>query len=236
VPSPDRADRAELPAAVLWDMDGTLVDTEPLWFAAELEVAARFGVTWSRALSEHLVGMPLDVYASMLVERGVDRSITEVVDALVSIVAERLADHVAWQPGALSLLAELAEAGVPCALVTMSYRSLAAPVVGQAPPGTFRVVVTGEDVAHGKPHPEAYLRAAEQLGVPVERCVAIEDSPPGIASAMAAGVRTLGVQHLVPVAARPGLSRLASLAGVRLADLTRILAGEVVDLLGADHP
>jgi HAD superfamily hydrolase (TIGR01509 family) len=235
VVSPDRADPAELPAAVLWDMDGTLVNTEPLWFAAELEVAARFGVTWSRELSEHLVGMPLEVYASMLVERGVDRPIAEVVDALVSIVAEGLADHVAWQPGALALLTELAEADVPCALVTMSYRSLAAPVVAQAPPGAFRAVVTGEDVSEGKPHPEPYLRAARLLAVPVERCVAIEDSPPGISSAMAAGARTVGVQHLVPVAARPGLSRLGSLAGVRLADLTRIHAGEVVDLLGAEH-
>ncbi len=71
--------------------------------------------------------------------------------------------------------------------------------------------------------------------MPIERCVAIEDSPPGISSAMAAGARTVGVQHIVPVAERPGLSRLASLAGVRLADLTRILAGEVVDLLGAER-
>lgn len=223
-----------LPAAVLWDMDGTLVDTEPLWFAAEAAIAERHGVPWGPELSAQLVGMPLDRYAQMLVDRGVELSAPDVVAALVDMVAEGLGAQITWQPGVLDLLAELADAGVPCALVTMSYRRLADAVVAQAPVGAFQVVVTGDDVEHGKPHPEPYLRAAAELGVAPERCVALEDSPPGIGSALASGARTIGVPHMVPVDPRPGLSRVPTLAGVGLADLARIASGQVVDLLAVE--
>ncbi|MCV2394812.1 HAD family hydrolase [Actinotalea sp. M2MS4P-6] len=220
-----------LPAAVLWDMDGTLIDTEPLWFAAEAALAARHGVAWGPELSEGLVGMPLDVYGATLVEHGVDLTVDQVVAELVAEVRGGLVDGVTWQPGVRDLLTGLAAAGVPCALVTMSYRELAEPVVAQAPPGAFRVVVAGQDVEQGKPHPEPYQRAAAALGVPIGRCVAIEDSPPGITSAMAAGARTLGVPHIVDVTPRPGLSRVPSLAEVDLAMLAAIGAGQVLDLL-----
>lgn len=228
------ADRTALPAAVLWDMDGTLVDTEPLWFAAEAAIAERHGVPWGPELSAQLVGMPLDRYAQMLVERGVELSATDVVAALVDMVAAGLDHDVTWQPGVLDLLAELSAAHVPCALVTMSYRRLADTVVARAPAGAFQVVVSGDDVEHGKPHPEPYLRAAAELGVEPHRCVALEDSPPGIGSAMAAGARTVGVPHMVPVEPRPGLSRVPTLAGIGLADLARIAGGEDLDLLVAD--
>ncbi|MDO8107553.1 HAD family phosphatase [Isoptericola sp. b441] len=222
---------APLPAAVLWDMDGTLVDTEPLWFAAEAALARHHGVAWDASLSRQLVGMPLERYAQILVGRGVDLVVDDVVDRLVDSVAQGLVREVTWQPGVLGLLAELAESRVPCALVTMSYRRLADAVVAQAPPGTFRVVVTGDDVQHGKPHPEAYLRAAAELGVDPTRCLAIEDSPPGIGAALASGARTLAVQNVVPVERREGLSRVPTLAGVGLTDLVQILAGDDLDLL-----
>lgn len=225
------AEPPALPAAVLWDMDGTLVDTEPLWFAAEAVIAERHGVPWGPELSAQLVGMPLERYAQMLVDRGVELSVPDLVGALVDMVAAGLERGITWQPGVLDLLAELSAAGVPCALVTMSYRRLADAVLAQAPAGTFRAVVTGNDVEHGKPHPEPYLRAAAELAVEARRCVAIEDSPPGIGSALASGARTLGVPHMVPVEARAGLSRVPTLAGIGLADLARIAAGEVLDLL-----
>lgn len=221
-----------LPAAVLWDMDGTLVDTEPLWFAAEAALAARHGVPWGPSESEHLIGMPLEVYGGVLVDAGVPLTVEQVIEQMVAEVAVGLRRAAVFRPGVVDLLGALVDAGVPCALVTMSYRELAAPVVAQAPPGSLPVVVTGEDVRQGKPHPEPYLRAAELLGVAIQDCVAIEDSPPGISSAMAAGARTLGVPHLLPVEARPGLSRAASLADVSLATLAAIHAGEVVDLPG----
>jgi HAD superfamily hydrolase (TIGR01509 family) len=150
----------------------------------------------------------------------------------VARVNEQLRETVPWRAGVLELLEDLRAAQVPCAIVTMSYRSQAQVVADGAPAGTFAHLVTGDEVTHGKPHPEPYLVAAGLLGVPIEECVAIEDSGPGITSALASGARTLGVPAEVPVPPRPGLSRAASLKQVDLEVLGRIVSGEVVDLLG----
>ncbi len=222
--------RHPLPAAVLWDLDGTLVDTEPLWFAAEREVAAHYGLVWGDEQSMQMVGMPLRVYGATLVEAGAQAEVSEVVGAIVDLVAGELRRHVTWRPGARELLAEVVDAGVPTALVTMSYRVLVEPVMRAAPEGAFVTVVTGEDVRNGKPDPEAYLRAAHELGVTIDECVAIEDSPPGVGSALSAGARTLGVPHLLALEPRPGLSRAHTLSAVTVDDLSRIAAGDVLDL------
>ncbi|WP_225227994.1 HAD family hydrolase [Oerskovia rustica] len=229
---PDTASREALvlPQAVLWDMDGTLVDTEPYWIAAEHELVEAHGGTWSHEQAMQMVGNALPESARVLQAAGVDLASEQIIDFLISRVIEQVRVEVPWQPGALALLAELSEHGVPCALVTMSYRALAEPVVELAPPGSFVTLVCGDDVTHGKPHPEPYLLAAERLGVDVTRCVAIEDSPTGIASARAAGAATLGVEAVVPVPVLPGLSRTPSLARLDVDGLARILAGDVIDL------
>ncbi|GIJ00266.1 hypothetical protein Slu03_26430 [Sediminihabitans luteus] len=234
VPSPATdalLDGLRPPAAVLWDMDGTLVDTEPYWMAAEHELVEAHGGVWTHEQAMQLVGNSLETSATILQAAGVDLTVDEILEFLGSRVAAQIAEHAPWRPGALELLVALREAGVPCALVTMSYRSIAGRLVDVAPAGAFAQVVCGDDVEHGKPDPEAYLRAAELLGVDVTDCVAIEDSPPGISAALASGATTIGVQAVVPVEPRPGLSRLASLTGVDLARLARIHAGEVVDEL-----
>ena len=222
-----------LPDAVLWDMDGTLIDTEPYWMAAETELVEAHGGTWSHEQGLAMVGQPLVVSAQILRDHGVPLEIDEIVDFLIGRVVDEVTRHVPWQPGALRLLTALAEADVPCALVTMSYRRLAEPFVAAAPAGVFRTVVAGDDVTHGKPHPEAYLTAAARLGVDPRRCVAVEDSPAGIGSALAAGARTIGVEVMLPVEPAPGLSRVASLADLDLADLTRVAQGDVLDGLGS---
>ena len=122
------------------------------------------------------------------------------------------------------LLSALRDQGVPSALVTMSWRSLADAVVGALPDGTFAAVVTGDEVSHGKPHPEPYRAAARLLGVSAEDCVAIEDSPTGVRSAVAAGVPTLAVPHVVAVPEIAGAVHLDTLSGLTpaaLADLAR---------------
>lgn len=212
-------------------MDGTLVDTEPYWIAAERELVEAHGGTWTHADALALVGNPLPESARILQAAGVDLGAEEIVEALLSRVIEQVAEHVPWCDGAYELLAALRDEGVPCALVTMSYRSLAGPIVAQAPEGAFAAVVCGDEVVHGKPHPEPYLLAADRLGVDVTRCVAIEDSPPGIASALASGAATLGVEAVVPVEPAAGLSRTRTLAVVDLPLLARLAAGEVVDLV-----
>lgn len=215
-----------LPAAVLWDMDGTIIDTEPFWIAEEHALVQEAGGTWTDADAMDLVGQDLLVSARLILERSPVRGTPEeVVERLVTGVIRRAQQRLPWRPGARELLADLADRGVPAALVTMSWMPLAEVLLAQLPPGTFAAVVTGDQVGRGKPHPDPYLLAAERLGVAPADSVAIEDSPTGIASALAAGVPTLGVPHLVPLPQRQGLVQVPTLAGLGAADLRRLTNG-----------
>lgn len=220
-----------LPDAVLFDLDGTLVDTEPYWIGAEHALAGRHGASWTDEDALSIVGSALLDGAAVLRAHGVAMTEPEIVDHLVGEVCAGLDRHVPWQPGAQGLLAALVTAGVPSALVTMSYTDIADRVIAHAPAGAFGAVVTGDAVRHGKPHPEPYLTAAAKLGVAPGRCVAIEDSPTGLASATAAGTRALAVPHIVPIPAAPGLSRAPSLTVLTPDDLGAIAAGTPLDLL-----
>ncbi|HYN32256.1 MAG TPA: HAD family phosphatase [Ilumatobacteraceae bacterium] len=212
-------------AAVLWDMDGTLVDTEPYWIDSEFELVAQYGGTWTTADAHSIVGYDLlDAGHELRTRGGVEMESAEIAKWLLDCVIARVADELPWRPGARELLAECNTEGVPCALVTMSWRPLADAVILASPEGSFAVSITGDEVTNGKPDPEPYLTAAAALGVDPRACVAIEDSPTGVASAVAAGCATLGVPHVVPVAAAPGLTIVDSLAGVNLAQLRRLRA------------
>lgn len=213
-------------AAVLWDMDGTLVDTEPYWIDSELELVARHAGTWTTADAHSIVGFDLlDAGHELRTRGGVEMEPVDIANWLLDRVIARVAEELPWRPGARELLAECIAEGVPCAMVTMSWRSLADAVIAAAPAGSFAVSITGDEVTNGKPDPEPYLAAAAALGVDPRACVAIEDSPTGVASAVAAGCATLGVPHVVPVAAAPGLTIVDSLAGVDLARLRRLRVG-----------
>lgn len=215
--------RARRPAAVLWDMDGTLIDTEPYWMASEHELVESFGGTWSEEHGRALVGSDLIDAAGYIAEHGpVPLPPEEIVERLLDGVIARLELGIPWRPGARELLGDLQAAGIPCALVTMSWRRFVDPVLAELPPGTFQVVVTGDEVTHGKPHPEPYVRGAELLGVDPRDCVAIEDSPTGLRSAVDAGCRVLGVPNVRDLTAEPGVHLERSLADVTVADLTRL--------------
>ena len=208
------------PAAVLWDMDGTLVDTEPYWIDTEYEIAARYGGSWSHEHALKLVGSDLIDSARYIREHmGIDVEPAQIVEELLDGVVERVARQVPWRPGAVELLAGLADLGVPCALVTMSYRRFVAPILSTLPPGTFDVVVTGDAVSRGKPHPEPYLTAARQLGLPAGDCLAVEDSNTGARSAEAAGCTVLVVPNHVPVLDGERRVFVDSLADVDAGDL-----------------
>jgi HAD superfamily hydrolase (TIGR01509 family) len=188
------------PVAVLWDMDGTLVDTEPYWIEVESELVAAHGGTWTHADAMNLVGNDLLDSARYIREvGGVDLEPAEIVEILLDGVMEHISREVPWRPGAVELLEDLAREGVPCALVTMSYKRFVEPVLDALPEGTFQVVVTGDAVQQGKPHPEPYLKAAALLGVSPEDALAIEDSNTGARSAEAAGCTVLVVPNHVPV-------------------------------------
>jgi len=212
-----------LPAAVLWDMDGTLVDTEPYWIEAEHALAAEHGATWSHEQAMHLVGSDLlDSGRYIVDEMGLDLTPEQVVDRLLDGVVGRVVEAVPWRPGARELLAALRREGVPCALVTMSWRRFTDPVLAHLPEGTFDAVVTGDAVSRGKPHPEPYETAARLLGVEPADAVAIEDSETGTRSAEAAGCTVVVVPLHVPV--EPGERRFPhdTLEGLTPTDLARL--------------
>jgi HAD superfamily hydrolase (TIGR01509 family) len=201
-------------------MDGTLVDSEPYWMKAEYALAERYGGTWSPEHALNLVGNDLIESGRYIREHmGIELEPSLIVEELLDGVTAAVERSVPWRPGAVELLAGLRERGVPCALVTMSYRRFVAPILSALPAGTFEQVVTGDAVLHGKPHPEPYLKAARALGVDPADCLAIEDSNTGARSAEAAGCTVLVVPNHVPVL--PGERRVFadSLVGLGVDDL-----------------
>ena len=209
-------------------MDGTIVDTEPYWIAAERALVEAHGGTWSHDQAMQLVGQSLTFSAGLLQQAGVELEIREIIDTLTGQVINSVRQQVPWRPGARELLEELHLAGIRCALVTMSEGPLAREVVASLPRPYFEVLVTGDIVSQGKPHPEAYLTAVERLqesdpDLGIHHCVALEDSVPGVAAAVASGVATVAVPHIVPLPDHDSYALWDTLAGRGLAELEALL-------------
>jgi HAD superfamily hydrolase (TIGR01509 family) len=213
-----------LPAAVFWDMDGTLVDTEPYWLEAETHLVESSGGVWSEADGLQLVGSSLERSAIILQSRGVALSVQEIIDTLTDVVADRISEEVPWRPGARELLASLRDADVPMALVTMSIGRMAHRVVDAIGFDAFDVIVSGDMVASGKPDPDCYLLAAQRLGVDPRESVAIEDSEYGVAAAVAAGMATIAVPLHVPLPESPAYTTWPDLSQSTPRALAEVLA------------
>lgn len=181
-------------------MDGTLVDTEPYWMAAETRLVESFGGTWSHEDALQLVGNGLIDSAIILQNAGVDMDAEAIVALLTDGVQEALRTQgVPFRPGARELLQDLRAVGIPTGLVTMSLRRMALSVVDLIEFDAFDIVVAGDDVTNPKPHPEPYLHAAGLLEIDIADAVVIEDSPTGLRAGIASGAVALGVPHIVPL-------------------------------------
>ncbi|MFC7580506.1 HAD family hydrolase [Schaalia naturae] len=229
--------RAAPPGALLVDQDGTTADTEPIWMAAETDLAGRHGATWTPEMAREMVGRSLLGSARLLIDHaGLPMAPEQTVEALLDFVGGAIRrDGVPWLPGIRELLARMHVRGVPCALVTSTYSRVAREVVEASrslPGGGFDLLVAGEDVAHPKPAPDAYLMAAARLGADIGDCLVLEDSPSGVAAGLASGAHVIAIPCVVPVEARPGLSRLRSAEELTDEVVFRVMSGEAVDTVG----
>ena len=216
-----------LPAAVLFDMDGLLVDTEKVWFEVESELATSLGGSWGPADQLALVGGPLErtleyIAATVPAEVSPEELREQLLDGMVNRLRR---GPVHWMPGARRLLEETSAAGVPRALVSSSLRVVVDAVLDAIGREHLPVTVSGDDVARTKPFPDPYLLAARSLGVDPADCVALEDSATGAASARAAGCYTVAVPSLVTIPPEVAHHQVASLEELDLAALA--------DLVGA---
>ncbi|MFM6962683.1 MAG: HAD family hydrolase [Micrococcales bacterium] len=210
--------------AVLFDMDGTLIDSEHYWMEAENDLAKISGASWTEQDGLNLVGMSLYDSSEILKEKlrlSLDND--EIISRLTDTVVKRLGNTIPWRPGALELLTNLRERGIKTALVTMSMRRNALAVSQNVGFDAFDVVIAGDDVTHGKPHPEPYLKAADALGVDITHCVAFEDSLTGLTSAERSGAVAIGVPNVVEIPAKPDRIIWPTLVGITPEDLIRLV-------------
>ncbi|MGH3378371.1 MAG: HAD family hydrolase [Actinoallomurus sp.] len=210
--------------AVLFDMDGLLVDSERLWYESEAEVMAAFDVPWGPEDQESLVGGSITrTVAYMLARTGPVVAPDELARRLLDGMAERLRANVPMMPGAKQLLDEVREAGVPSALVSSTHRALMEYALDGIGRDRLTITVAGDEVENTKPHPEPYLTAARLLEADPRRCVALEDSPNGTESATAAGCHVVAVPSVVPIPEAPGRTVITSLLEVDLARLRSLV-------------
>jgi HAD superfamily hydrolase (TIGR01509 family) len=210
---------ARVPEAVLWDMDGTLIDSEKLWDIGLRELASQLGGELSPETRDAMVGSNMDnTMVLMFTSLGLDLEPTAMEKAGVWLserTAELFHQGVPWRPGAREALESLRAHGVPMALVTSTERSLTEIALDSIGRSFFAASVCGDEVdGRNKPDPTPYLMGAQLLGIPAARCVAVEDSLMGMRSAVAAGCTVLVVPAEVPIAPGDGWTVRDSLTGV----------------------
>jgi len=207
-------------AALLFDMDGTLVDTEPFWLAAETELMNRYGYEWKEVDQAHCLGGPLDrvgEYMHSLADGA--ESGPYFTSELVSLMVGKLHSGAELTDGAAELMSFCDSQDIPLALVSASPRVIVDAVLANLHPHNFLTSVSSDDVCRTKPDPEGYLKAAEFLGVPIVQCLVLEDSATGVAAAVASGGCVIGIPHLVQIVET---SRIKTVTSLRELDVEKL--------------
>jgi HAD superfamily hydrolase (TIGR01509 family) len=224
---------SSLPRAVLWDMDGTLLDSEKLWDVAMADLAAELGTTMTQELRQSTLGNSMTNALDRLFDAAgiaeADRDHDREAQWLRDRVTELFAGGIPWRDGARDALELIAGLAIPMVVVTNTDRVLTEKALPTIGPERFVATFCGDEVPHGKPAPDLYLAAAAHLGLAPSQCLVIEDSPTGSAAAAAAGCPTLVVPSDAPVPAAPGRVLRESLVGLdvdTLAEVFRLADGD----------
>ena len=186
--------------AVFWDMDGTLIDSEPYWHESEFYLVKKYGGYWDEDLAWECSGGSLETVANKMIPSGTKLTVEEIGKGMVDYVAAREAESVPWVPGILDVLKSLTDAGIPSILVSNSPRCLVENIVNHAPEGAFAGYVCGDDGFKPKPSAEPYLAAGKMVGIEgadeevakqMANCIAIEDSLSGLTAAVNSGATVI---------------------------------------------
>jgi len=214
-----------MPAAVLFDMDGTLIDSEHLWLQGERLVMQEMGGVWSAADQAHCLGGPIERAVDYMINKAAsDATQEQILERLLVVMGELYQNSpLRWCPGARDLLIEALDQQIPTALVTASWRRIIdvvhAAINHDLGREAFSVTIGGDEVRRSKPNPEPYATAAQLLGLATHDCLALEDSPPGAASAHAAGCRVVAIPHITAIASQRHLALVDTLVGHNLQSL-----------------
>lgn len=221
-----------LPAAVLWDFDGTILDTEPVWMASEIAYVGSHGATWTLDDASGYIGASWRTLGGALGQRIAEETGNPAPDPwgiyqdlTARVIAGVRDGRAPLRPGAVTLLTALREVGIPCALVSSSSEELLRAGVETLPiDDPFQVLISGPMVEHGKPAPDSYLLAAERLRVPIDQCIVLEDSPTGCESGQRSGALVIGIPSAADLQPVAGQLRRESLTGLDVDELARLLA------------
>jgi HAD superfamily hydrolase (TIGR01509 family) len=185
-------------SAILFDMDGTLVDSEPLWLSAEIEIMQELGCTWTAEDQIACLGGPRAKTEKMMQEKsGYQMPDGYFGNQLDDLMELKLANELKIYDGGFRLIEECKKFGLKVGLVTASGSRLMNVVLQNFPKDIFDIVVSGDDVINSKPDPEPYLKAARGLSVEITQSVVIEDSLTGVTSGLAAGAQVIGIPHMI---------------------------------------
>lgn len=214
-----------MPAAVLFDMDGTLIDSEHLWLQGERKVMQEMGGVWSSEDQAHCLGGPIERAVDYMINKSASEATqAQILERLLVVMGELYENSpLRWCPGARELLVEALDRKIPTALVSASWRRIIdvvhAAINRDLGREAFSITIGGDEVASTKPHPEPYETAAQRLGLATHECLALEDSPPGAASAHAAGCRVVAIPHITAIAHQRHLVLVDTLVGHNLQSL-----------------
>ena len=210
-------------SAILFDMDGTIIDSEPLWLQAEIQVMAELGCHWDEQDQINCLGGLMEMTEKYMQDRsGNVKPYGYFGQRLNEVMKLKFVKDLQLIPNALELITKSKEAGLKTALVTASGRELMNSAITRFPENSFDIAISRDDVVNSKPHPEPYLKAAEALGVAIEDCIAFEDSISGLHSAEASGAIAIGIPHLIQIPASGQRTLWPTLLGVTVSDLEKI--------------
>lgn len=216
-------------SAVLWDMDGTLIDSEPIWIEQERKLMRSLGAQWSDEDAIACIGGPMarvDAYMREKLPESLRSRYGpfDLTNQLLEFMERRLATEVSFTTGSFELLMEMKNSELPLGLVSASSRPLVDAALVNIGTDIFHVTVSDNDVQCSKPDPEGYLMAAHNLGVDITSCLIIEDSITGMSAAIASGAFVMGLPHATALPTGAKVVHSKSLEGVTMQQIVSLFS------------